>query len=106
MLAATSDPVSRLGLLSVILRSINEQAAERISTSLKERAFLIIHAAAEISANPAAISADTSPEAIELAFKLRSNPALSKQLSQLNAFDAIRPEIAQDVLKALQPSAA
>jgi hypothetical protein len=106
MLAATPNSDSRLELLSVVLRSVDDRACAEISAALKDQVYLILHTAAQITANPGAIDANTVPEAIELAFRIRSNPALAQSLSQLRAFDAIRPDIVKDILKSLRPVAA
>jgi len=105
MLAATPDNTSRLGLLSVVLRSVDANAGAEISAALKDHVFTILRTAAQITANPTSISASTSPEAIELAFRIQGKPALRQRLEQTAAFDAIQPEVAKEVLQSLQPVA-
>lgn len=106
MIAAAPDKSSQLGLLSVVLSSLQTDPGVEISPALKEHTLAVLKAAAAITADPRTIAATTSPEAIELANRIQGDVTLHQRLQQLRSFDAIRPEVAAEILRSLRPVAA
>ena len=105
-LAAAADRNSALGLFQLVLRSVETNPAVEISDDLKRHVVEILRTAMEIAADPRKIGRDTPAEAIELALRLRGYPALTDRIAGVRAFDNIRPELARELLKSLQPVAA
>ena len=107
MLAAAAKRTSALGLFEVVLRAVDPHATQ-ISEPLRVHAIDVLKQAIEVAADPGKITASTAREAIELALRIRSDPALSGKLAAAAAAtaSAISPELAKDILNSLQPLAA
>jgi|GEM_PF-5925840 len=105
MLAAATNRSSSLGLLQVVLRTV-EGHGTQVSDQLRSHTIELLQQATSVVANPRAINAGTPKEAIELALHIRDVPALSTKLAAVKAFDALSPELVRDLLETLQPSAA
>jgi hypothetical protein len=106
MLAATPDPDSTLGLFQVVLNSVDNDQSVDISDYLKRHVVDILHTASEIATNPARIGAGTPSEAIELAFRIRDQEGLTREIANIGNFDNIRAALAHELLKTIQPLAA
>jgi hypothetical protein len=107
MLAAAANRTSALGLFEVVLRTVDSQAMQ-VSEPLRVHAADVLKQAIEVAADPSRITASTAREAIELALRIRSDPALYSKLAAAAAATAstISPELAKDILDSLQPLAA
>lgn len=106
MLAATPDRNSSLGLFEIALRSVEMHPAVGISDTLKEHVVEILQAALSVATNPASIKSDTPSEAIELALLIRRDSDLRNRLSNVGAFDTIRSDLAEDLIRSIHSLAA
>jgi hypothetical protein len=106
MIAAAPDSSSQLGVLDIVMRSVDANNPMRISDALKTHVLEILKTAARIADHSEAIGVGTPPEAIELALKIQSDLDLLQRIRQLQQFDGIEQTIAKRILKSLTPLAA
>jgi len=106
MLAAAPNRDSALGLLQVVLRSVETHPAVQISNALKDHVVLVLQSASQITSNPANIRPETPAEAIELALHIRGHQSLTDEIAHIQAFENIRSDFAKELLKSLQSIAA
>ena len=100
MLATTSSTFGNLQTLRLAL-SLAKRDPTLIPPALAEQVKLIIAQALEIIGDASRIAADTRPEAIALAYAMRSSPDLSTDIHQLTQLDGIDKAIAGDTLQHL-----
>lgn len=106
MLKAAPDRNSALGLLQLVLRSVETNASVQLSDTLKGHVVEVLRAAIQIASDPRTIGPDTPAEVIELALRLRGHEELTRRIEGIRAFDNIKADLAKDLLKSLRPVAA
>lgn len=82
--------------------SIKEQAGSTIPEQLKQYVTAVLAQAKAIVHEPARITNDTMPEAIELASEMSSLQELSGYIESIADVDGIEPDLAKKLLDALE----
>ncbi len=100
MLASTSSAVGNLQTLRLAL-SLAQRDPTLIPAPLADQVRLIIQQALEIVRDANSITAETRPEAIALAYAMRSSPKLKADIRQLMQLHDIDKEIAGSTLQHL-----
>lgn len=106
MLKAAPDRKGALGLLQMVLTSVERNHTEQLSDTLKKHVIEVLNTASLIAEDPKLIGPNTPAEAIELALRLRGHKTLTHQISAVRRFDSIKADLAKDLLKSLRTIAA
>lgn len=100
MLATTSSAFGSLQTLRLVL-SLATRDPALIPAPLIEQVRLIITEALQIIEDPGRISPETRPEAIALAYAMRTNPQLSNDIQHMTQLQGIDKAIAGSTLQHL-----
>ncbi len=88
MLANAPEPLGNLESLRLVFHLLRGDPAE-IPETLKEQTLLIIEQAQQIVRDSTSIDEDTLPEAIALAFAMRSSQELARDIGQIQGLESI-----------------
>jgi hypothetical protein len=88
MLANAPEPLGNLEPLRLLFLLLQGNSAG-IPETLKEQALLIIEQAQRVARDPHAIDEHTLPEAIALAFAMRTSQALAQDIGQIQGLESI-----------------
>src|SRR5690349_19201911 len=100
MLANAPEPLGNLEPLRLLFLLLRGNPTE-IPESLKEQALLIIEQAQRVARDPSAINEYTLPEAIALAFAMRSSQELAMDIGQIHGLESIDRARASSTLEHL-----
>lgn len=91
-----------LQFLKIVLHMIANSDASPVPASLKSMFFDVVTDARELLRDPGHAAALRHPESVELALEMRSIDGLAASLEALTSHDALRPDLAGQLLSLIE----